>query len=150
RAPPSVWRATPWPLWRSRQESARSPRASDRGIPRSRRRSPDFARLSSLRRRFVVASPSPRSGTFRQNAAVGPATVLEAIDRERLRSAASPAGSSPGGSERHHRAADNLARPEELEIFVELVEGDGLDGVADLAFRSQDHDLAEVGVVPPE
>src|SRR5262245_18605772 len=54
------------------------------------------------------------------------------------------------GSERHRRPADDPIVPQEIEIFVDLVETDGLDGVLDLAFSGERHDLAQVRVVAPE
>ena len=59
-------------------------------------------------------------------------------------------GPTPGGdpaasqgSELHHRPADDLIVPLEIEIFVDLVEIDGLDGVLDLAFSGERRDLAQ-------
>src|SRR5262249_3565461 len=88
----------------------------------------------------------------------------DAIGRSRLRTRAFSlppqrwdGGPTPGGdpaasqgSELHHRPADDLIVPLEIEIFVDLVETDGLDGVLDLAFSGERHDLAQVRVVAPE
>src|SRR5215468_11106123 len=42
-------------------------------------------------------------------------------------------GTVCGRSDTHHRPADNVARSQQVEVFVDLIETDGLDGVLDLA-----------------
>src|SRR5215468_6797384 len=54
------------------------------------------------------------------------------------------------GSELHYGPADDLIVPLEIDIFIDLVETDGLDGVLDLAFGGERHDFTQVRVVAPE
>src|SRR5215813_2016588 len=54
------------------------------------------------------------------------------------------------GSELHHRPADDVVASQEVQIFVDLLKADGLDGMLDLAFSGERHDLAQVRVIAPE
>jgi|SRR5688572_11161452 len=49
-----------------------------------------------------------------------------------------------------HRAADNVACPQTVKIFVDVLEVNGLDGVANLATLRQRYHYAQIVVVPPE
>src|SRR6516225_8740289 len=53
-------------------------------------------------------------------------------------------------SEFHHGSSDDVVAPHEIQKLVDLLETDGLDGVLDLAFGGERHDLAEVRIVAPE
>src|SRR6516165_9075530 len=55
-----------------------------------------------------------------------------------------------GRSKLHHSPADHFSRSQQVVIFVDLAEGEHLEGVADLALSSKRHHLAQVGVVAPE
>ena len=50
----------------------------------------------------------------------------------------------------HHRPTDDFVCSQQVEILVDLLERDGLDGVADLVLSRQRHDLGQVGIVAPE
>src|SRR5215510_3474868 len=50
----------------------------------------------------------------------------------------------------HHRPTDDFVVSQQVEILVDLLERDGLDGVADLVLSRQRHDLGQVSIVPPE
>src|SRR5262249_60233577 len=54
------------------------------------------------------------------------------------------------GSEPHHRPADHVVASQKVQIFVDLLKADGLDGMLDLAFSGERHDLAQVRVIGPE
>ena len=56
----------------------------------------------------------------------------------------------PQRSELHYRSADDAVTSEEVQIFVDLFEADSLDGMLDLSFGGERHDLAEICVVTPE
>src|SRR5262247_3111200 len=49
----------------------------------------------------------------------------------------------------HHGPADDFPGSQQLDMLVELVELEELDGVADLVLSRQRHDLGQVGVVSP-
>src|SRR6516164_5403108 len=55
-----------------------------------------------------------------------------------------------GRSKLHHSPTDNFSRSQQIEIFIDLVEREHLEGVADPSLSSERHDLAQVGVVAPE
>src|SRR5215468_9464322 len=55
-----------------------------------------------------------------------------------------------GRSKLHHGPADNFSRSQQVDIFVDLVEREHLEGVTDFALSSERHDLAQVVVVAPE
>ena len=57
---------------------------------------------------------------------------------------------APQLSELHYRSADDAVTSEEVQIFVDLFEADSLDGMLDLSFGGERHDLAEICVVTPE
>src|SRR5262245_14285019 len=59
-------------------------------------------------------------------------------------------GPAGGRSNIHHRPADDVARSQLVEVFVDLIESDGLDRVLDLPFGGERDDFAEVRVVAPE
>src|SRR5262247_1232185 len=59
-------------------------------------------------------------------------------------------GSSNQLSKLHHGSADNFSRSQQVEIFVELLELEDFEGVADLVLSRQRHDLGQVGIVAPE
>src|SRR5262249_57730655 len=59
-------------------------------------------------------------------------------------------GPAGGRSNTHYRPADDFARSQLVEVFVDLIETDGLNRVLDLAFGGEGHDLAEVRIVAPE
>src|SRR5262245_36478481 len=59
-------------------------------------------------------------------------------------------GPAGGRSHTHHRPADDVAGAQLVEVFVDLIESDGLDRVLDLPFGGECHDFAEVRVVAPE
>src|SRR5262249_31761074 len=59
-------------------------------------------------------------------------------------------GPAGGRTNTHHRPADNVARSQLVEVFVDLIEADVRDRVLDLPFGGEGHDLAEVRVVAPE
>src|SRR5262245_57701323 len=48
------------------------------------------------------------------------------------------------------RPPDNVSRPDEVNGLVVLIEGDGLDRVADLVLSDKHQDLAQVGIAAPE
>src|SRR5262249_10572038 len=50
-------------------------------------------------------------------------------------------------SKSHHDPADNVARSQPLEIFVDLVEPDDIDGVSNLVLPRARHDLDQVEIV---
>ena len=50
----------------------------------------------------------------------------------------------------HYSSTDNFSSSQQVDIFVDLVEREHLEGVADLALSSERHDLAQVGVIAPE
>src|SRR5262249_13194874 len=56
----------------------------------------------------------------------------------------------PHRSDFHHGSSDDVVAPHESQKLVDLLESDGLDGVLDLAFGGERHDLAEVRIVAPE
>src|SRR5215469_8491919 len=60
------------------------------------------------------------------------------------------AGSRRRRSKLHHGPADNFSGSQQVEIFIDLVEGEHLEGVPDLVLRSERYDLAQVVVVAPE
>src|SRR5262249_41321252 len=60
------------------------------------------------------------------------------------------AGSRRRQSKLHHSPADNFSRSQQVEIFIDLVEREHLQGVADPFLSSERHALAQVGVVAPE
>src|SRR5262245_46941423 len=53
-------------------------------------------------------------------------------------------------SKLHHGSTDNLSSSQQLEIFVDLVELEDFEGVANLALRSKRHDFGQVDVAAPE
>jgi len=55
-----------------------------------------------------------------------------------------------GRSKLDNSPADNVSRSQQVEMLVDLVKSNDLDGVADLVLSSQRHDLAQVRVVAPE
>src|SRR5215469_8197098 len=55
-----------------------------------------------------------------------------------------------GLSKLHHGPANNFSRSQHVDIFVDLAKREHLECVADLALRSERHDLAQVGVVAPK
>src|SRR5215469_939212 len=60
------------------------------------------------------------------------------------------AGSRRRRSKLHHGPADNFSRPQPIDVLVDLVEREHLEGVTDFALSSERHDLAQVVVVTPE
>src|SRR5262245_43143295 len=55
-----------------------------------------------------------------------------------------------GRSNTHHRPADNVARSQQIEVFVDLTNTAGLVSVPDLTVGGEGHDLADVRIVAPE
>src|SRR5262249_23489573 len=53
-------------------------------------------------------------------------------------------------SKLHHGSTDNLSSSHQVEIFVELLELEDFEGVANLALSGQRHDLSQVEVIAPE
>src|SRR5262245_4193525 len=52
-------------------------------------------------------------------------------------------------SKLHYGSTDDLPSSQQLEIFVDLVELEDFEGVANLAFRSKGHDFGQVDVRAP-
>src|SRR5262252_7668866 len=52
--------------------------------------------------------------------------------------------------ELHHGPSDDVAGPQQIELFVDLVEGEYLERVTDLALGQKRQNFADVGVVAPE
>src|SRR5262249_56466909 len=53
-------------------------------------------------------------------------------------------------SEFHHCSADNLVRPQEVEVLVYLVKSKDLNAMPYLAPCGKRHNLAQIGVVAPK
>src|SRR5262245_54650978 len=53
-------------------------------------------------------------------------------------------------TERHHGPSHDVAVPQQVELFVDLVERACLEGVTDLALGHKRQNFADVGVVAPE
>src|SRR5215831_12885363 len=53
-------------------------------------------------------------------------------------------------SKLHHGSTDNSPSSQQLEVFVDLVEREDFEGVANLAVRSKRHDFCQVDVAAPE
>src|SRR5262249_42198381 len=106
------------------------------GVTRWRTRPPSSS--SSLRLGFQSESePNPPISCQTLSGGTGISTLADAV-------------AMPSSSELHHRAALDLPLPEQVDVFVDPVEREHLEGVADLAFSGERHDLAQVVVVAPE
>src|SRR5262249_39433789 len=92
---------------------------------------------------------SPARASTLPGRAARMAMVLTMVDILLLLSAASLVARGKR-SKLHHCPADNFSRSQQLEIFVELVELEDFEGVANLVLSGKRHDLAQVGVVAPE
>src|SRR5215831_11181902 len=53
-------------------------------------------------------------------------------------------------SKLHHGSTDNSPSSQQLEIFIDLVEREDFEGVANLALRGKRHDFGQVDVAAPE
>ena len=102
----------------------------------------------ALWRSFLEAVPEmlPITATI---IATSRSTLTLSLRRKKPRRPRSPIASY-APSELHHCPTDNVSNSEKLDVLVELVECDGLDGVADLAVRRERHDFAHVGAIAPE
>jgi hypothetical protein len=75
------------------------------------------------------------------------ATVKAIEQQPRL---ASPPVAQIRRSKLHYGSTDDLSSSEQIEIFVDLVELEKFERVANLALRSKCHDFGQVDVAAPE